>query len=98
MAEKEEKDKHIYGSEEKREETIKGIKKAYKNHRMSFKDYMLQLKFIEKYWVVTEEPKPEAAANPMKIEPTPEGTPNLTYTDIVTGEKPLDLSGAFGNQ
>lgn len=94
--EKEVKDKHIYGSEEKRDEMIKSIKKAYQKKKMSFKDYMLQLKLIEKYWVVTEEPKPDAVADVAKIEPTSAGTPNLTFTDIVTGDKPLDLTGAFG--
>ena len=87
---KEVKDKHIYGTEEDRKKALKNLKKQYQEHRIKYPEYLLQVKYIEKYWVVKE---PENALN---ADAPVEGTVEPKLEDIVETAKPLDLSGAFG--
>lgn len=89
-----ENDKHIYGTEEERKKALKDLKKRYEDHRMKYPEYVLQTKYIEKYWVI-KDPEPETQST-LEIKPMPEGTPTPTLGEIVEPVKPLDLTGAFG--
>ncbi len=91
--------KEIRGTEEEKKTALKTLKKRYEAHLLPYKDYVLQTKLIEKYWVIAEPEVEEVHVdenNTPKVEPTSAGTPSITLGDMVTREKPLDLTGAFG--
>lgn len=92
MEKKTEVDKHLYGTEEEKKTALKRLKKAYEEHRLKYPDYMLQTKYIEKYWVIKEPEVEVIGTNTDEV-----GDSQIkTMNELSEREKPLDLSGAFG--
>lgn len=88
-------DKHLYGTEEEKKTALKRLKKAYEEHRLKFPDYMLQTKYIEKYWLIKEKEDAQVEVIGTNTEDISDSQMQ-TMNEFSETEKPLDLSGAFG--
>ena len=79
------KDKHYYCTEEEKKNMLKKLEKGKNERRIKYADYMLQKKFVEKYWVIKEEPAEVMTDSQEQI-----------IGEMTNVEKPLNLDGAFG--
>lgn len=80
------KDKHHYCTEEEKKSALKTLEMRKNERRIKYADYMLQKKFIEKYWVVKEKDETQEMTDSQQ----------QVIGEMTNVEKPLNLDGAFG--